>query len=166
MLQGWPWHRPACRSPACRSSSRPDDRKIQLVATRYGHADVFASYWCSRTTMWRAPLPRQMNPGHCQCQYRRGQPRKSMTCREIRPIFTPLAAQLRTPLKSSKVTFWALQNQNNLYLCDIILLKQHCWESKAVIYPLDGYLPLSYRGAVLEQKRDKASNSLTNAVQK
>ena len=28
----------------------------------------------------------------------------------------------------------------------LFLLKQHCWPSKAGIYSLDGYLPLSYRG--------------------
>lgn len=31
----------------------------------------------------------------------------------------------------------------------LFLLKQHCWPSKAGIYPLDGYLPLPYRGAML-----------------
>ena len=63
-------------------------------------------------------------------------------------------------------TFSALRNQNNSYLCDIIFVKTTLLTKQGRYLFLNGYLPLSYRGAVLEQKRDKASDSWTNAVQK
>ena len=73
VLQRRPWRRPACWD-----SSRPDDCKIPRVATRHGHSDVPVAHCYGRTTTQKAPSATSNVTG--AMSYRRGRPRKSMTC--------------------------------------------------------------------------------------
>ena len=63
-------------------------RPVQMIAkfrwrdTRHGHADASVTFWCGRTTMWRASSATSNGPGALSMPYRHSRPRKSMTWQE------------------------------------------------------------------------------------